>query len=81
MEMLSKKDLGVMALDFLDNLTEADGEDHEYYAAIFLVADLDEDGDIRVSRRTSINNGLVNIRVLQEAQLLETQAMLRKAGE
>jgi hypothetical protein len=79
METLSKQDLGVFALEFLDNLTDVDaeaGEERVYYSAMFLVADLDEDGDIRILMRTTSDNGLSNVRVLQEAQLQQVLAML-----
>lgn len=76
MDTLTKHDLGVFALDFLDNLTELDGDEGDYYSAIFIVADLDEHGDVRVSMRTSGSHGMSNLRVLQEAQLTETRNML-----
>lgn len=82
MDTLTKQDLGVFALDFLDNLTDVDacdGVEREYYAAAFIVTDLDEDGDIRVAMRTSLSNGMVNLRVLQAAQLLETKTMIDAA--
>lgn len=78
MDTLTKQDLGVLALDFLDNLTQEDGDDGEYYSAIFIVADLDDEGDVRVSMRTSGSHGMSNLRVLQAAQLTETRTMLRE---
>lgn len=60
-DTLNQQDLGVMALEFLGNLT-------------------DTNGDIRVSMRTSLDNGMANIRVLQTAQLLETAAVVHQAA-
>ena len=70
-EPLTSQDIGVQALEFLDNL-----DDGDHYAAIFIVAGLDDNGDIYVQMRTSDSNGLSNIQVLQEAQLLETRNAL-----
>jgi len=80
MDTLDKQALGVMALEFLEDLDHEDGDDGEYYAAILIVADLDDEGDIRVSMRTSDSNSISNIRVLHEAQLLETRNAV-EAGE
>jgi hypothetical protein len=77
MDTFDTHDLGLMAAKFLDNLEgDAGTKDREWHQAVFVVADLDDEGDVRVAMRTSSTDGLTNIQVLQAAQLAQTQAMI-----
>lgn len=84
MDTISKQGLGNFALGFLDNLMKVDeneGKEREYYVAIMLVADLDEEGDVRVALQSTSENGMVNVRVLQEAQFQQTLMLAGSKGE
>ncbi len=81
---MNHADLGVFAMETLENLQEAeaqdDADDDRYVAAAFIVAYDNPGGGTTVAFRTSSSNAHGNIQMLQRATLIEAATWAKTAA-
>ena len=67
---LTTATIAEFAAQFIDNLEEHGNRD--FLHAAIVVADLDEEGDVRILLQASSDNHIATIKVFQAAQLHQT---------
>jgi hypothetical protein len=73
---LSTATIAEFAAQFIDNL-EAHGN-RQFLHAAFVVADLDDEGDVRILLQATDDNHLATIKVFQAAQIQQTLALAQR---
>lgn len=67
---LTTANIAEFAAQFIDNLDEHGNR--EFLHAVIVVADLDDEGDVRILLQATNDNHVATVKVLQAAQLHQT---------
>jgi hypothetical protein len=67
---LTTANIAEFAAEFIDNLEEVGNR--EFLHAAIVVADLDDDGDVRILLQATNDNHIATIKVFQAAQMQQT---------